>query len=72
VAALSEMNRSEFHFSVLFTIQLFRAGVAIFFFVQCTKMGENIPNYHKIYQMSISYIKWPQNGPNVNKMYISL
>jgi hypothetical protein len=32
--------------------------VARFFLVQHTKTGKNVPNYHKIYQMSIKYTKW--------------
>jgi hypothetical protein len=43
--------------------------VARFFLVQNTKMGENIPNYHELYQMSIKYNKRPQNGPSVHKIY---
>jgi hypothetical protein len=31
--------------------------VARFFLVQYTKMGENIPNDHKIYQMAITYFQ---------------
>jgi hypothetical protein len=42
--------------------------VARFFLVQNTKTGENIPNYHELYQMSIKYNKRPQNGPRVHKM----
>jgi hypothetical protein len=30
--------------------------VARFFLAKYTKTGENIPNYRKIYQMSIKYI----------------
>jgi hypothetical protein len=29
--------------------------VARFFLVQNTKTGKNMPNYHELYQMSISY-----------------
>jgi hypothetical protein len=43
--------------------------VARFFLVQYTKMGENIPNYHKMYQMVVKYIKCPQNGPKVHKIH---
>jgi hypothetical protein len=32
--------------------------VARFFLVQNTKTGENIPNYHKLYQMAIKYFQW--------------
>jgi hypothetical protein len=32
--------------------------VARFFLVQHSKMAENIPNIHKIYQMAAKYIKW--------------
>jgi nucleoside-diphosphate-sugar epimerase len=32
--------------------------VARFFFVQHTKTGKNIPNYRKIYQISIKCSKW--------------
>jgi hypothetical protein len=43
--------------------------VARFFFVHHTKMGRNIPNYHKIYQMALKYTNWPQIRPNVHKIY---
>jgi hypothetical protein len=33
--------------------------VARFFLVQNTKTGENVPNYHELYQMSIQYNKRP-------------
>jgi hypothetical protein len=33
--------------------------VARFFLVQNTKMGKNVPNYQKIYQMAITYFQWP-------------
>jgi hypothetical protein len=33
--------------------------VARFFLLQNTKTGENVPNYHKLYQMSIKYNKRP-------------
>jgi hypothetical protein len=36
---------------------------------QFTNTGENVPNYHKISQVSIKYIKWPKNSPNVHKIY---
>jgi hypothetical protein len=36
--------------------------VARFFLVQQTKKGKNIPNYHKIYQMSVK-------RPKVHKIY---
>jgi hypothetical protein len=29
------------------------------FFVTIYQNGENIPHYHKIYQLAIKYIKWP-------------
>jgi hypothetical protein len=45
------------------------ARVARFFLVQNTKWGKNIPNYHKIYQMTITYFQWPQNRPNGHKIY---
>jgi hypothetical protein len=32
-------------------------------------MGENVPNYHKLCQMSIKYNKRPQNGRSVRKVY---
>jgi hypothetical protein len=37
-----------------------------------TKLPQNIPNYHKIYQITIKYTKLPQNIPNgrINKMSI--
>jgi hypothetical protein len=44
-------------------------SVARFLLVQNTKTGENIPNYHKLYQMSIKYNKRPLNGPSVHKIY---
>jgi hypothetical protein len=31
--------------------------------------GENIPNYHELYQMSIKYNKRPQSGPSVRKIH---
>jgi hypothetical protein len=31
--------------------------------------GKNIPNYHKLYQMSMKYNKRPQNGPSVHEIY---
>jgi 4-aminobutyrate aminotransferase-like enzyme len=46
--------------------------IAIFFYVQCTKMGENKPNHQmviKILQMVIKYTKWQENIPNGNKIY---
>jgi hypothetical protein len=43
--------------------------VAIFFLVQNTKTGENIPNDHKIYQMALKFFQWPQNTPNGHKIY---
>jgi hypothetical protein len=30
---------------------------------------ENIPNYHKTYEMSIKYTKWAWNIPNGHKIY---
>jgi hypothetical protein len=36
---------------------VFVLRVARFLFVQNTKMGKNIPNYHEIYQMSIKLTK---------------
>jgi hypothetical protein len=30
--------------------------------------GENIPNYHELYQMSIKYNKRPYNGQRVNRI----
>jgi hypothetical protein len=29
------------------------------FLVQHSKMGKNIPNDHKIYQMAVKYFQWP-------------
>jgi hypothetical protein len=29
------------------------------FLAKITNTGKNLPNYHKMYQMSIKYIKWP-------------
>jgi hypothetical protein len=43
--------------------------VARYFLAQFTNTGQNIPNYHKIYQMSIKYTKCLQNRPNVYKVY---
>jgi hypothetical protein len=43
--------------------------VARFFLAQHTKMGRNIPNYHKIYQITSKYTKLPQNIPNYLKIY---
>jgi hypothetical protein len=43
--------------------------VARFFLVQNTKTGENIPNLHELYQISIKYNKRPQNGLSVYKIY---
>jgi hypothetical protein len=34
-----------------------------------TKLPQEIPNYHKIYQMATKYTKWPQEIPNYHKMY---
>jgi hypothetical protein len=31
-----------------------------------TKLPQNIPNYHKIYQMTTKYTKWPQNKPTLS------
>jgi hypothetical protein len=31
--------------------------------VKYTETGENMPNGHKIYQMAVKLIKWPQNIP---------
>jgi hypothetical protein len=36
-----------------------KSRVARFFLVQNTKTGKNIPNYHKLYQMSIKHNKRP-------------
>jgi hypothetical protein len=36
-----------------------QSRVARFFLVQNTKTGKNIPNFHKLYQMSIKYSKRP-------------
>jgi hypothetical protein len=33
--------------------------------------GENIPNYHKMYQMATKYTKWPQCTKNIPKTSIS-
>jgi hypothetical protein len=33
--------------------------VARFLLVQNTKTGKNIPNYHKMYQMTIKYFQLP-------------
>jgi hypothetical protein len=38
--------------------------VARFFVDKRTKLGKNIPNGHKIYQMATKYTKWAQNIPN--------
>jgi hypothetical protein len=43
--------------------------VARFFLVQNTKMGntkllQNIPNVHKIYQKTVKWTKYPQNMPS--------
>jgi hypothetical protein len=46
--------------------------VARFFLVQNTKTGKNIPNYYKLYQMSIKYNKRPLNWPSVHKIYQQL
>jgi hypothetical protein len=43
---------------------------ARFFIVQHTKTEKNIPNGHKICQMTTKYAKWPQNMPNGHKIYI--
>jgi hypothetical protein len=40
-------------------------SVASFFLVQCTKTRKNIPNYYKMYQMAMEYIKWPHDVPKV-------
>jgi hypothetical protein len=34
-----------------------------------TKLPQNIPNYHKIYQITTKYAKLPQNIPNYHKIY---
>jgi hypothetical protein len=34
-----------------------------------TKTGRNVQNKHKMYQMAIKYIKWPQTTPNGHKIY---
>jgi hypothetical protein len=52
--------------------------VARFVLIQNTKAGKNIPNYHTIYQMAITYIyqmgtkytKWAQNIPNDHTIYL--
>jgi hypothetical protein len=33
-----------------------------------TKLPQNIPNCHKIYQMATKYTKWPQNIPYGRKI----
>jgi hypothetical protein len=43
--------------------------VARFFSAQNTKTGNNIPNYHEIYQLPIKYNKRLSNGPSVHKIY---
>jgi hypothetical protein len=53
-----------------FLFILYKRRVARFFSVQFTSTGKNILNYHKIYQMSIKYIKWTKNIPNVHKIPI--
>jgi hypothetical protein len=42
-----DRNSSESHFS--FRVVQFSTRVARFFLVQHTKVGKNIPNYHKMY-----------------------
>jgi hypothetical protein len=43
--------------------------VARFFLVHDTKTGNNVPNEHKIYQMVIKYLKWPQHITNGHKIH---
>jgi hypothetical protein len=38
----------------------FTPGLPDFFLVKQTKPWENMPNDHKIYQMTIRYTKWPK------------
>jgi hypothetical protein len=35
-----------------------KSRVARFFSLQHTKIGKYVPNYHKIYQIDLKYIKW--------------
>jgi hypothetical protein len=35
-----------------------------------TKLPQNIPNRHKMYQMATKYTKWPQNIPKKDQMVI--
>jgi hypothetical protein len=37
----------------------FANRVARFFYAQHTKMGKNIPDYHKIYHTTTQYSNWP-------------
>jgi hypothetical protein len=51
------------------TIPLIQLGVARFFLVQDTKMGKNIPNHQKVFQMTLKYTQWQQNITNRHKIH---
>jgi hypothetical protein len=36
--------------------------------IQTIRIGKNILNDHKLYQMAITYKKWPQTTPNGHKI----
>jgi hypothetical protein len=40
----------------------------MFFFVQNTNTGRNLPSDRKIYQMTLKYFQWPLNRPNGHKI----
>jgi hypothetical protein len=46
-----------------------KSRVARFSLVQNTKTGKNIPDYHKIYQITTKYTRLPQNIPNGHKIF---
>jgi hypothetical protein len=46
-----------------------QSRVARFFLVQHTKTGKNLQNDQKIYQMAINFFQWPNNRPNLHKIY---
>jgi hypothetical protein len=45
-----------------------QSRVAIFFLIQDTKTGKNTPNFHKIYQMAITY----SNGCKIDQIAINI
>jgi hypothetical protein len=62
---------AEAGFSVTYPGGKFCTGVARFFLVRYTKTRKNIPNFHKIYQLSKKY-QIVVYTPNVHIMYLHL